>query len=270
MPSKRTKTVGVVIHHTAGNETSANALRASFKRNFDVDYIGYHRAIAPNGEVWYDLNLNDVGVHNNGGRLNNTNSIGIALVGNFEQTEPTKEQLNVLVSLLRETVRTYGIKKEDVVGHRDMKATACPGKNLYSKLPYLIDEAYNDMKDVKENIRVSFRVEGYEDVFVTYKVPNPKHAEELELGDLSQLPIIPRWPVIDNSDAVQLSRELFKTEQERLKAENSAKHERAEREKLLANHEIVLDELEACQNREVEDETVGSLFSKLIRKIFGG
>lgn len=126
------KPIGVVLHHSAGNEKTAAQLRATFKQRFNVSYIGYHAAISKTGEVWSDLRWDQIGIHNNVGRLNNTNSVGICLIGNFESEQPTIAQLENLERYLRELVAFYKIPLANIIGHRDMKSTACPGKNFYS------------------------------------------------------------------------------------------------------------------------------------------
>lgn len=136
------KPIGVVIHHSAGNESTATQLRSIFKSRFNVSYIGYHYAISKTGEVWKDLRDDQIGIHNNEGSLNNSNSLGICLIGNLETNQPTVTQLNKLKEILTNLKKTHGITATNIVGHRDMKSTACPGKNLYSSLARLIKEVY--------------------------------------------------------------------------------------------------------------------------------
>ena len=160
---------GIVVHHTAGNESSPETLRAVFKARFGVDYIGYHYAIFPDGSVAKDISDETIGIHNNGGRLNNTNSVGISLVGNFEEGEPTQAQLDKLVDIARKIILKYTVSRENIVGHRDMKATACPGRNLYSKLPELINKIYTPgggMFTNPENHIVAVKTEGSANVAV--------------------------------------------------------------------------------------------------------
>ena len=74
----------------------------------------------------------------------NSVSIGICLSGNFEIEKPTDNQLKSLSELLQHLKQKYG--NVQVVGHRDLNATACPGKNLYSKLGSVIANS-NTPKD---------------------------------------------------------------------------------------------------------------------------
>ena len=55
--------------------------------------------------------------------------IGVCLVGNFDVTRPSDEQVKSLSKLVAFLMRTYKIPAERVVGHSDTgRATDCPGK----------------------------------------------------------------------------------------------------------------------------------------------
>ena len=73
----------------------------------------------------------------------NATSIGINLVGNFEQAEPTTVQLDSAMRLIAELSHRYKLKPGagTVFGHRDFNSTLCPGKNLYAKLSGLCASA---------------------------------------------------------------------------------------------------------------------------------
>lgn len=79
-------------------------------------------------------------------------------MGNFELNEPTEAQLNALTKLSTALMIKYHINPDSeiyahidddhepyvkdiirtsFIGHRDTGKTACPGKNLYSKLPII-------------------------------------------------------------------------------------------------------------------------------------
>jgi hypothetical protein len=57
-------------------------------------------------------------------------AIGVCLVGNFEETDPTPLQRESLVRLVRHLRLRFGIPRERVVGHGALGATLCPGKRL--------------------------------------------------------------------------------------------------------------------------------------------
>jgi uncharacterized protein with LGFP repeats len=78
----------------------------------------------------------------------NANSFGVSLIGNFDQVAPPAPMLETTARIIAwkmdanyrsptATIVLDGSKLHTVSGHRDTKATACPGKNLYAKLPWL-------------------------------------------------------------------------------------------------------------------------------------
>ena len=60
----------------------------------------------------------------------NEMAIGICLVGNFEETDPTPAQMDALRMLVRYLRGRFGIPRERVLGHQQLNATACPGKRF--------------------------------------------------------------------------------------------------------------------------------------------
>jgi hypothetical protein len=54
--------------------------------------------------------------------------IGVCLVGNFEKAPPSAAQIKTLVELLQHLRSLHGIADDDIVGHGQVKGTACPGK----------------------------------------------------------------------------------------------------------------------------------------------
>jgi hypothetical protein len=79
-------------------------------------------------------------------------SVGISLMGNFQNDVPTKSQMITLIKLIDVLAKKYQIdplgEKEfhgqvnsNILGHKDLAATACPGENLYDKLNYVRQQA---------------------------------------------------------------------------------------------------------------------------------
>ncbi len=60
----------------------------------------------------------------------NEYGIGICLVGNFDIDRPTAAQLKSLAKLTAFLMNRYHIPPDRVIGHRDTKATDCPGRNV--------------------------------------------------------------------------------------------------------------------------------------------
>lgn len=161
----KTQKSHIIVHHTVNDLTTiktpeqARAIANSIFRYHTVTNkrwdIGYNFIIDP----WWNIyegrwgGESVVGAH---AKYNNAASLWIALMGNFEINEPTKEQLAALTKLSTALMIKYNINPDseiyshiddsaepyikDVVtdafiGHRDTGKTACPGKNLYSQLP---------------------------------------------------------------------------------------------------------------------------------------
>ena len=121
----------LAIHHTAGPDTQTPDEIANFHINErGWGGVGYHFIISKNGTVYYVgdlttaranvLNMNDV-------------VIGICLVGSFiSGKEPTNEQLQsaheLTSQLLFRTPELVNVNGwQDVVGHKDLQSTECPG-----------------------------------------------------------------------------------------------------------------------------------------------
>ena len=141
-PSSRTRALGDLerwLHHTAGTTLPADAAPASehaVLRAIELDHenkwgigIGYTFLVTPSGRIYEGHPVERVGAHTQG---HNTAGAGIALVGNYENAVPTGAQLDAVAWLLRHGV-TRGWWKHATLsgGHRDTKATACPGRNAY-------------------------------------------------------------------------------------------------------------------------------------------
>ena len=56
--------------------------------------------------------------------------IGLCLVGDFNRQRVSEKQFASSVKLIKELRRSYAIPADHIIGHRDVKATDCPGKNF--------------------------------------------------------------------------------------------------------------------------------------------
>ncbi|HYJ66068.1 MAG TPA: N-acetylmuramoyl-L-alanine amidase [Nocardioidaceae bacterium] len=94
----------------------------------------------------------------------NTNSVGVSLIGNFEEARPTKRMKNALVRFIgwrlgtsyapaHGTVTLRGTEFNRISGHRDAMSTACPGKYVYRWLPRLRDRVGHYLSDYRSPIR---------------------------------------------------------------------------------------------------------------------
>lgn len=145
----------IIVHHT---ESKGGA--ADFIRHIHVDInkwsdIGYHYIITngkkngnwkagEDGEVQDGRPVEKMGAHAKGA---NKGSIGISLVGTFGKTEPTPLQIASLIRLLTEFCQKYELNPlEDILAHRDVGNTDCPGDNLYRLLAIIKAVVYANVQ----------------------------------------------------------------------------------------------------------------------------
>ncbi len=127
----------IVVHHSDDRRGNLARYDRIHRETNGWDECGYHFVIGNGtesgdgaveiGSRWFkqkhgahaktpDNRFNDFG-------------IGICLVGDFESDgPPTRGEMDALVRLCRWLMARYRIPLENVVGHCDCKATACPGR----------------------------------------------------------------------------------------------------------------------------------------------
>ena len=123
----------IVLHHSATVRGGAASFDVKHKAR-GWDGVGYDFVIGngtdtPDGEVETTFRWTEQrdGAHTKGW---NDLSIGICLVGNFEDAEPSPAQRRSLGGLLRYLRRRFSIPPERIVGHGAVGATLCPGKRF--------------------------------------------------------------------------------------------------------------------------------------------
>ena len=130
----------ITLHHTAeiagmATRTDADLVKGvqDFHRNQRgwAD-IGYHWVIGQDANVYEGRALDVQGAHAGAGH--NGENLGISVIGDFRQGLPTQTVLRTVDLFLRAQMRRYEIGADAVFGHRDFKATACPGDALYGWL----------------------------------------------------------------------------------------------------------------------------------------
>lgn len=126
----------LIIHHTGG--TNANPLADTSHHTLESikhwhvkgrgwDDVGYHYVIEKDGRLRKGRPEKMHGAHAKG---YNTKSLGVCLSGNFDLTEPTKEQAETLKGLLGDLRRRYNIPVENIIPHRAVANKTCYGMNL--------------------------------------------------------------------------------------------------------------------------------------------
>lgn len=91
--------------------------------------ISYTFLITPAGRVFEGTGIGRVGSHT---QNRNTGSAGICLVGNYEIHQVSGRQRQALADLLHHGVERGWWESPSLTGgHKDVAATACPGKHAY-------------------------------------------------------------------------------------------------------------------------------------------
>ena len=151
--------VNITFHHTAG--FGATTLEEGLQQVKNIQ--DFHQ----NGRGWSDIGYQFVmdrsgrlyqgrpflnnsvsfeqgpplaqGAHVGG---HNTGNIGVSVLGCYHPPEGTSCQdqmtpaaLDSLQTMFAYLVERYGVQPENIMGHRDFSATACPGDNNYPMLP---------------------------------------------------------------------------------------------------------------------------------------
>jgi len=137
----------IVIHHSLtpdGVTLSMQAIRRYHTEERGWKNIGYHYVVEKVGhshEVLVGRRLVMNGAH---APPRNHDSIGICLVGNFDEAPPPDQQLVRTAHLIKDLTTVFSLGVESVVGHCDVtKGRTCPGekfslerlKSMVSDLP---------------------------------------------------------------------------------------------------------------------------------------
>jgi N-acetyl-anhydromuramyl-L-alanine amidase AmpD len=128
----------IVVHHAAQSSGDAASIGRVHRDVNKWDGLGYHFVIG-NGtqsgdgeiEVGFRWREQREGAHARvrAGDDNrwNLHGIGICLVGDFTTTAPSQRQMDALVRLVRALMTEYDIQARDVVPHKFVHGTECPG-----------------------------------------------------------------------------------------------------------------------------------------------
>ncbi len=173
-----------IIHHTAGsnggNDPKAT-IRAIYYYHAQIlgwGDIGYNYLIDGEGNIYQGRKGGDgaIGAHAyRDSRCNvirfggedegfdfNAGTIGIALLGNYEENSPGQKALVALVNLIAHKAVDFGISPKgqsdfqdledlpNIIGHQDVDCTLCPGENLEAKLESIrsdVQVKYTRLKD---------------------------------------------------------------------------------------------------------------------------
>lgn len=148
-----TPTPELWLHHSAGSESGAEGVRRI--QNFHMD-----------GRGWSDIAYSFVvdrssltvyegrGAGIRGGHTFGHNSVshGVCVMGNFDRVVPSPGLITRLAELVRHGHGRNWWPAQVSGGHRDVRATSCPGRNLYAEIDEMNRQAIAD--DVEDPMSV--------------------------------------------------------------------------------------------------------------------
>ena len=148
---------GICLHHTAGYSKDGNT--ELYARNIQLQHMGvngwsdsgHHFLIGRDGVICEGRtgSLHAVGVEkfirgaHTGDEWSNAHLWGIENEGNTNDKPLTPDQMASLIHLLAWICFCQKIDSFSITGHRDWKATACPGAWLYEQLPSIRLQTHN-------------------------------------------------------------------------------------------------------------------------------
>lgn len=148
--TKRSSTARIILHHAAGNGSVEDIHR--IHKNNGWSGIGYHFYVRKNGEIYAGRPDDMIGAHAAG---SNYNSIGVCFEGNFEteqMSDAQKQSGKELVAYLKDKYKISVVQR-----HRDVNATACPGKNF----PFSEIAGSTDYTSATETIEQTTQAKSY-------------------------------------------------------------------------------------------------------------
>ena len=149
-------TSGAVIHHTAGSNSYSKADSASIVRATQAYHmnsrnwcdIGYNFLVDKYGQIFEGraggIDKPVRAAHAGNGAVNEQ-TMGVSLMGTFTSTAPTSAMKSATAAIVawrfddysipaKGTYSVGGLTLNRIAGHRNVKATECPGAQVYSWL----------------------------------------------------------------------------------------------------------------------------------------
>jgi len=140
----------IVVHHSAYPYAGPKEIQDLHMDARSFADVAYHYLIDAEGTIYEGREINIRGAHVQG---YNTGSVGIVLLGNFNDEQPTELQIASLHEMVDYLRHTYEIGY--LAGHKDYPdqspdGTECPGDNLYPVLP-----------DLAHSLEMKYGIDGY-------------------------------------------------------------------------------------------------------------
>jgi N-acetylmuramoyl-L-alanine amidase len=138
----------IILHHTAAEESGIDQIRKYHVNVLGWRDIGYHFVVEKDGTVATGRSLSLPGAHARGW---NYNAIGVACIGNMSNRELYRVQFNALVGHLCHLCKKFDIPVSNILLHKNVSNTACPGK------------LFPDLQEIRKDVIIGLLKRGNED-----------------------------------------------------------------------------------------------------------
>jgi hypothetical protein len=177
-PPRRARTLKMAfVHHTAGSNDYTRSESPAIVRSIYAYHtqgngwcdIGYNFLVDRFGTL-YEGRAGGINTPVRGAHAGdyNVKTVGVSLMGNFENRRPSRAMKRGLTRLLawklssyyrypRTSTRIEGKTFEKISGHRDAMSTACPGRYAYAFLPTLRRRVANAAGSIETPISRKWR-----------------------------------------------------------------------------------------------------------------
>ncbi len=162
----------IVLHHSGASADQSVEQIHNYHIGKGWLGIGYNVLVDKNGVVYWGRGIDYVGAQCKG---YNEISVGICAIGDMEHNQMPDAQKKSIIKLIKE-IKEYYPSITKIVGHKELSATDCPGKNY----------PLTEIKEAKEVVPVQATVNG--PVKVTYDF---KALQKLLFTDPKQIDNIP-------------------------------------------------------------------------------
>jgi hypothetical protein len=116
----------LVVHHSAVPPSVGPGRIADYHvEKLDWPGVGYHFFVGEDGILYQGNKLQTVSFH---AVQANPTGVGICFLGSFMKKTPPEAQLRAGAHLLAWLMQELDVALDDVIGHKEVLATACPGK----------------------------------------------------------------------------------------------------------------------------------------------
>ncbi len=122
--TSRSATKYIALHHAAASSASAADVDRWHKQN-GWSGIGYHFYVRKDGRIYRGRPLGALGAHVSG---KNDVSLGICAEGNYTTEQMPDAQKRAIAELL-DYLKSNFYPSAEIVGHREIGSSDCPGKN---------------------------------------------------------------------------------------------------------------------------------------------